>query len=868
MLTDLLFRLRALGRRGAVEDDLDEELRDHLEHETNKYVDAGLPPAEAARRARLAMGGLDGVKEQCRDARGTRPLEDFVTDLRYGLRLLARAPGFAAAAIAMLGLGVGSATAIFGIVEGVLLRPLPYPDSERIVTLASVDIEGRRHRVSLPDFHDWAAEAKSLEAIAALRGDSTTAVAHGQGYRIHALRVHGDVLRVFGSATAHGRPITPDQIRSGAPVAVVSDGFARSVADAARLAVGEVLDISGTSLTIVGVLAASDPQRSDVLVPAAAFGPDASSRTDYQWDVVARLRAGTPLAIARSEMQTIAGRLGTAHGGRTPGVAVSSLLDDTVRGVRPALLSLLAAGALLILIACANVANLLLARGVGRRREIAIRQVVGAGRGRVVRQLVAESVPLALLSAVAGLTLAYWSFTGLIAMVPFSIPRRAEIALGPAALTFGLLVSCAAGLLFALAPALQTSADHLSGALNAASRSVSGRDGGLRKALVAAQFALALGLLSCAGLLTKSLVRLAQVEAGFDHRRALVLETELPVTPYTSAAELNAFWRSAIEQVAALPGVESVGLAESAPLEGGEPNGTVERVDEPGRGGAAWHGVASAGFFEALDIPLLRGRLFDQRDVSAGPPVAVINQAAAARFWPGVDPIGRQLRWRGTAGETSARAPMTVVGVIGDIRHSALTVEPVPEIYGSFFQDPASARDADLVVRTGTPAALVAAVRAAVESIDPGVAVRLHTLESSYRESLAQPRFQAVLIGFFAVCALLLSAVGLYSSMAYAVGQQTREIGIRLALGGAPGVVRREVLGSALRIAAVGAVVGALLGAAGGSLIANQLFGVEPGDPGVLLAAALALTVTAVLAAYIPARRASRTNPIDALRHE
>ena len=567
-------------------------------------------------------------------------------------------------------------------------------------------------------------------------------------------------------------------------------------------------------------------------------------------------------------MQTIAGRLRAEHGSKTSAVAFSSLLDDTVRGVRPALLSLLAAGGLLILIACANVANLLLARGVGRRREIAIRQVMGAGRGRVVRQLVVESVPLVLLSAVAGLALAHWSFTGLVAMVPFGIPRRAEIAVGAPALIFGLLVSGAAGLLFAVAPALQTSTEHLTTELNAASRTVSGRDGGLRKALIAGQFALALALLSCAGLLAKSFVRLARVEAGFDHRRALVLETELPETPYPSAAELNAFWRSAIEQVAALPGVESVGIAESAPLEGGEPNGTVERLDDRDHRGAAWYGVATAGFFQALDIPLLRGRLFDQRDVPAAPHAAVINQAAAARFWPGQDPIGQQLRWHGKGGDESARAPMTVVGVIGDIRHSALTVEPVPEIYGHFFQDPSSARDADLVIRTASPAALVASVRAAFESLDPGLPVRLHTLESSYRESLAQPRFQAVLIGFFAVCALLLSAVGLYSSMAYAVSQQTREIGIRLALGGAPGTVRREVLGSAMRIAAVGAGVGALLGAGGGSLIANQLFGVEPGDLGVFLAATVTLSITALLAAYIPARRASRTNPIDALRYE
>ena len=291
-------------------------------------------------------------------------------------------------------------------------------------------------------------------------------------------------------------------------------------------------------------------------------------------------------------MQTIAGRLRAAHGSKTSAVAVSSLLDDTVRGVRPALLSLLAAGGLLILIACANVANLLLARGVGRRREIAIRQVMGAGRGRVVRQLVVESVPLVLLSAVAGLALAHWSFTGLVAMVPFSIPRRAEIAVGrvradvrPAGVVRRrpALRDCAG--------AADLDASTSTNELNTASRTVSGRDGGLRKALVAGQFALALALLSCAGLLTKSFVRLAQVDAGFDHRRALVLETELPETPYPSAAEMNAFWRSAIEQVAALPGVESVGIAESAPLEGGEPNGTVERLDE--RAAAAPRGMAS-----------------------------------------------------------------------------------------------------------------------------------------------------------------------------------------------------------------------------------------------------------------------------------
>jgi predicted permease len=794
-------------------------------------------------------------------------MQSFWQDIRYGLRLLARSPGFAFAAITMLGLGVGSATAIFGIVESVLLRPLPYPDSQRIVTLSEVDEGGRRHRVSLPNFQDWAAQAESFEAIAALSGDSTTVVTSRQSRRVYAVRFYGDILRVFGTAVAHGRAFTTEEIQAGAPVAVVPHGFAESVWGEAERVVGEALKLAGVGFTIVGVLEPASDERTDVFVPAAAFGPDSSTRSDYNWEVVARLRTGTELPAARREMQTIARRLRAEHGTEMAAVAVSSLLDDTVRAVRPALLALLAAGGLLILIACANVANLLLARGFARRREIAVRQALGAGRGRVVRQLVVENLPLALLSAAAGILLAEWSFAGLLAMVPFSIPRRAEISMDSTALLFGLLLSLAAGLFFALAPALHTPAQQLTTQLNNAGRTASGRAGALRRALVAGQFALALAVLSCAGLLTKSFVRLTQVDAGFDYSRALLAETELPEIQYASDVELNAFWRSAIERVTALPGVEAVGVAESAPFEGRYPNGTFEFLDEPGRRGYAWYGIATAGFFQALKIPLLQGRLFDDRDSPAAPHAAVINQLAAERFWPGHNPIGRRVRWLGR-GMDGYGEPLTVVGIVGDVRHHSLRVEPVAEIYAHFFQRPSRARDADLVIRSANPAALTAAVRGQFEALDRMLPVRFHTLETSYLQSLAQPRFQAMLIGFFAVCALLLSAAGLYSSMAYAVSRQTREIGIRLALGGAPGAVRRDVVGAAMRIAAFGAIFGALLGAAGGHLIANQLFGVSASDPGVFLAAGLVLATTALVAAYIPARRASRTNPIEALRYE
>jgi putative ABC transport system permease protein len=795
-------------------------------------------------------------------------MQSFWQDIRYGLRLLARSPGFALAAITMLGLGVGSATAIFGIVNSVLLRPLPYPDSQRIVTLSEIDQDGRRLRVSLPNFQDWAVQVEGFQAIAALRGDSTTVVTRRQSRRIYSVRFHGDVMRVFGTAVAHGRPFTTEEIKAGAPVAVVPHGFAESVWGDAERVVGEAVEVAGVGFTIVGVLEPASDERTDVFVPAAAFGPDESTRSDHNWEVVARLSAGTELATAQSQLQTIARRLRVQHGTEMTGVAVSSLLDNTVRAVRPTLLALLAAGGLLMLIACANVANLLLARGFNRRREIALRQVLGAGRRRVVRQLVVENLPLAVLSAVAGIALAQWSFSGLLAMVPFSIPRRGEISMDLSTLLFGLMVSFVAALFFALAPALQMPPLALTAQLNDAGRTASARGGTLRTVLVAGQFALALAVLSCAGLLTKSLVRLAQVDVGFDYARALLAETELPGTQYASDAALNTFWQSAVERMTALPGVEAVGVAESAPLEGRYPNGTFEFLDVPNRKGVAWSGIATAGFFPALKIPLLQGRLFDGRDVPGAPHAAVINQRAAERFWPGENPIGRRVRWVGSGMDEYGTEPLTIVGVVGDVRHQSLSVEPVPEIYAHFFQRPSRARDADLVIRSANPAALTAAVRGEFEALDRALPVRIQTLEASYLQSLAQPRFQATLIGFFAACALLLSAAGLYSSMAYSVSRQTREIGIRLALGGAPGAVRRKVVMAAMRIAALGAVFGALLGTAGGQLLANQLFGVSASDPGVFLAAGLVLAVTALLAAYIPARRASRTNPIEALRYE
>jgi putative ABC transport system permease protein len=790
-------------------------------------------------------------------------------DVRSGLRLLTRAPGFAVAAILMLGLGVGSSTAIFAIVDRVLLQPLPFRDSSRIVTLSELTASGRQIPVALPNYRIWVDRAKSFEALAAIQGGSTTIVTSGGPQRGHVTSVHGDALRVFGYGVAHGRALTADELRVGAPVAVVPHSFATEVWRDAGRGVGEVIRLGNVAFTIVGVLEPDPSQRTDAFVPATAFGPDISTRSDYNWNVLGRLRDDVSLGAARAEMDAIARRVRAEHADNAPGVAIAiaSLLDATVRTVRPALLALLAAGGLLLLIACANVANLLLARGVARRREIAVRLMLGASRARVIRQLVVENLPIAALSAATGILLARWSFSSLVAAVPFSLPRRAEIAMGWPALSFGLGVAFIGGLLFALLPALQAPGRRLTGSLGQGARTTSRREGVLRHALVAGQFALALAVLSCAGLLTRSLIGLAQTDTGFDYARALVAEADLPSPPYATDRQLVAFWREAIDRVKALPGVEAAGVARSAPLDGAYPNGALELVDD-GREAYAWYGMATSGYFEALDIPLLQGRWFDERDAPTAPHVAVINRLAADKIWPGQNPIGRRIRWPGRGMDAYGGAPLTIVGVIGDVRHNSLATEPVPEVYANFAQRPARARNADLVVRTAHPAMMTAAVKGAIETIDPNLPVRFHTLASSYSASLAQPRFLAILIGFFAACALLLSAVGLYSSMAYAVGQRTREIGIRLALGGAPGAVRRQVVGTALRIAGIGAVFGALLGIAGGRLIANQLVGVSARDPIAFLGAGVVLGVTALLAAHVPARRASRTSPIEALRGE
>ena len=793
-------------------------------------------------------------------------MTSFFEDFRYGIRLAIKAPWFAVAVIAILGLGVGAATAIFSIVNSVMLRPLPLPESNRIVRIYERNDAGSPIAVSLPNYRDWASQATSFEAMTATSGRTTSLVSGERTQRVWAVTFHGDLLGVLQAGVRYGRGFQPEEVTSGAPVAVTSDAFAESFWGDPAAGIGQVLDWGQGSVTVIGVLEPAVDERTDILIPAAAAGPDRSTRTAHNWAVLARLRPDVSLEQARLEMDQISARLLAAFGeeGTTKGVVLRSLLEDTVHDVQPALALIACAVGMLVLVGCLNIATLLFARGFARQREMAVRLSLGASRGRVLRLMIVESLPLSLLGGLAGVVLAQLSFSSLLAMTPHSIPRRWEIALDGSALGFGILLAIGAGIVFALLPAIKTSTFGSSDALKTGQRAGDG-GGWVRRSLVIGQLALALALLTCSGLLVRSLLRIASVDAGFDYERALLAELELPASMYATDNELIAYWRNALERLDALPGVEAVGLTRGAPLESFIPNGTIFLGDEQTEA-YAWYGLVSAGYFPALDIPLLQGRLFDGRDTVEAPHVAVINRAAAQAFWPGADPIGETVRWGGM--DIYGRAPLRIIGVVGDVREQSLTSEPTPTVYSNFFQRPARARDADVVLRSHDPGGLVGAVREQFEALDASMPVRFQTLSISHAEALARPRFDASVIAFFAACATLLSALGLFSSMAYAVSRRTRELGVRMALGATPRNVQRQVLREALVTAAAGGLLGSALAAISSRVLETQLFGVSATDPAVFGGAAALMLFTALLAGWAPARAASRIDPMDALRQD
>jgi putative ABC transport system permease protein len=809
-------------------------------------------------------------------------------DLRYALRSFVRNPGFSGLTVSTLALGIGAATAIFSVIYGVLLRPLPYPDSDRIVRVYEVENEGRRINLSDPDFADFQARSASFGALAQLQGAGPTSVSGDvEPVRAPQAAVSSDFFRVLGVQPLAGRGFVPEEQREGGPPAVlVSHRFWQQHLGATPAFAGRTLVFNGRVHRVVGVL----PPHLDYPVGADLFTPRElerrlPSRTAHNWTVIGRLRPGVPLANAQAEMSAIARRLKADVGTETDmaDAALVALHEQLVGHVRPALLVLLGASGVLLLIACANVSNLLLARSATRQRELAVRVAMGARRARIVRQLVAESLVLSLAGGAVGVIVAVVGVQALLALEPGTLPRLGEVGVSWTALVFAFGVALATALVLGLVTALRGAGEGaLREALAQSQRGVAAGGSYVRSGLVVAQVALTLVLLVGAGLLGRSFIQLLSVNPGYRTEGAVVVDLSTP-WPETDAeaARQRRFYDDLTARLRAIPGVTNVGGINAFPLRGaGYSNGTFleltrpdEKVDmamlgrlfrDPARTGRADFRVATDGYFRAMQIPLVRGRLFDDRDAPQAPlHAAVISAALAKAEWPDSDPIGKIIQFGNMDGDLT---PFTVVGVVGDIREARLDATPQPVFYANARQRRVSSFSV-VVQGNADPGSVTAAARHIVRELAPSVPPRFRMLEDVVSTSVAQRRFSLVLLGVFGGAALLLAMMGVYSVVAYLVAQRQHEIGIRVALG----AQRGDVLGLVLRHGAVLAIVGIAVGLAAAlwltRLLAGLLYGVTPTDP-VSFASVVALLLgVALVASYLPARRALRVDPMSVLRN-
>jgi putative ABC transport system permease protein len=809
----------------------------------------------------------------------------FVQDLRYALRRLSRSPGFTAVAALMLALGIGANTAIFSIVNAVLLRPLPYPNADRIMALHETLREGWGS-VSAPNFLDWRAHSSSFESMAVYREGGMNFTGKFAPQRVISAEVSSGFFETFEVQPVAGRLFTEGEWKpSGPNVAVIGEGLWRSVFGGDPGLVGGTIEMSGTPYTVVGIAPAETTYPSDarVWLPNHLDSPFARNRDTHFFSSVGRLKRGVTLEEARAELATIAQRLEKQYPetNRGRGVRITPMLQLTVAGIRPGLLVLVAAVGFVLLIACANVANLLLARAVARQREMAVRAALGAGRGRIVRQLLTENALLALAGAAGGLALAQGALAALPAIVPAgTLPRASGIALDARVLLFTLAAGLLTALIFGMAPAYASArVDPQAGLQQGSGRATqSGALMRLRSGLMVVEVTLATLILVGGGLLIRTLGALLHVDPGFDPTHVQTAQIYLPkMAPGEVAKNLDR-----VDQITArlahIPGVEAASTAALLPLSGYNINSDVQiegrPVEELSQRPSAEMRFIGPGFFHVFQIPLLQGREFGERDNDRAHLVAVINRHMARRFWGEDSPIGRHIAFTNVENQAEW---MEVVGVSGDVHTFGLGDDVRDEVYIPFRQQRAediSYLSGEIpihfVIRTqGAPEALAPAIPALVLSEDAAMPVsRIETMEARLAGSLVRQRFAAVLLGIFGGLALLLASAGVYSVMAYLVSERTHEVGVRMALGAAPGDVLRLILANGMRLAVAGVVLGLAGSFAVTRLLSSQLFGVTSTDPPTFLGVAVALGTTAALACYLPARRAARVDPMVALRYE
>ena len=802
-------------------------------------------------------------------------------DMRYGFRLLVKQPAFTVVAILTLALGIGANTAIFSVVNGVLLEPLPYGDPDRVCLVYATRANETRGSVSAAELLDWREQASSFDELSAVFPLPMTLTGVDAPERVDGLQVTPNFFQVFGVEASLGRAFSTDDPRGEREVVLSYEFWQKRFAGEAN-AVGRVLQLDDVGYTVIGVMPPRfqlNSRNADVWVrpPRDIPAPpmdlpeemDLATTRELNWlTVVGSLKPGVSIVDAQTEMDVIARRLQEAfpEDATGRGVNVVALKEQVVGAVRPALLMLLGIVGLVLLIACANVANLLLARAAGREREIAIRTSLGAGRLRLIGQFLTESLLLSLLGGAIGLLFAFWSLDLILGVSPEVLPKISVIDLDMQVLVFTFAVSVLTGLLFGLLPALQASKPDLQDSLKEGGRSsVGSRRWRLRASLVIVELGLALVVLVVAGLMSRSFLQLLSVDPGFNPKNVLTAVVWLPESKYADETQMADLYQRILGRVGSLPGVESAAAVLGIPMGGVSGNLTfnIEGRAEPPPGEEYHAGfqTVSQDYFLTMGIPILRGRDISERDREEAPFVVVINETMAHRYWPTEDPVGQKIDF-----EDDELAE--IVGVVGDIRFDGLDREPRPEVYISYQQQ--SLRFMTLVIKThGNPLDSVAAVRSQILAVDPDLPVfKAESMEQIVNESVARPRFNMYLLGVFALIALMLSVIGIYGLMSYSVSQRTHEIGIRMAMGARAGDVIGMIVGQGMLLAAVGIGIGLVAALALTRVFSSFLFGVATTDPITFGMVTLLLVLVTLVAIYVPARRATRVDPLYALRYE
>jgi putative ABC transport system permease protein len=812
-------------------------------------------------------------------------METLLNDLRYAIRNLLKHPGFAAVAVITLALGIGANTAMFSVINGVLLRPLPYQDPDRLVTIWEESPERGLFQmpVSIANLRDWVEQSQTLDQISAYTFSNLNLTGTGEPVQLAAVRVSANLFSLVGATPMLGRTFLPEDDKEGASrVVVLSHATWKNRFASDSKIIGQQVTINNQSHTVVGVMPANfqfpvgfgymgkvlnDP--IDLYVPIAASSQEAA-RGHYSFFAIGRLKPGVTINQAQSEMTGIERRLEQQYPDTNTGIGVRlvSTQEQTVKEIRPALLVLLGAVAFLLLIACANIANLLLARSAGRQKEFAIRAALGASRLRVLRLLLTESVMLSLTGGALGLLFAVWSTAALTSLAPDNIPRLNEVGVDTRVFGFTLVISLLTGIVFGLVPAIHSSKPNLKETLKEGSRGSMGGGSGkrTRSILVTVEVALSLVLLIGAGLMIKSFIRLQQTHLGFNTQNLLTVNLSLSESRYSEEQQQVAFFQRTLEQVGALPGIQSAAVTTGLPLTVSLSGSDfrVEGQPEPEAGKEMIINTRSVspGYFSTLGISLLKGRDFSDRDKSEGPAVAIVNQDLVRTYFPNEDPIGKRITF------TDGESWLSVVGVIGDVKQLSLGSHAKPEVYFPFLQ--AASPRMSLVVRTtNSPLSQAAAVKAQIHVIDKDLPIAdAKTMEQLLAESVSGPRFNMLLLTVFAVVALVLALVGIYGVMSYTVTQRTHEIGIRVAVGAQASDVFRMVMGHGMFLALMGVAFGLVGALALTRLMTTMLFGVEPNDPLTFAGIGCLVIAVAIAACYLPGRRATKVDPLVALRYE